>query len=168
MVGIAASLKKIGRGFTRLIQLAALLAAAIMVSSLILGVVYRYVLQDSLAWSDELALLSFTWLVFLTAALAVEDNTHVRIELIEKVLPAHVTWLLEGAIWIAIALTGVYMVWTGSQFIEFTIGQTSPAVGYPIWMRNVALPVSGALIAIYALANLRRFETFDRSQRDSE
>lgn len=140
--------------------------ATVMVASLLLGVVYRYVLQDSLSWTDEVALLSFTWVVFLTAVLAVRDDSHVRIDLIHKFLSRQINWLLNQLIWIAIALTGAYMAWTGFNLIEFTIGQTSPAIGYPIWFRNVSLPLCGVLIIVYALANLRRFGEFQPDSQD--
>lgn len=140
---------------TRLIQALAILATVAMAGSLLLGIVYRYILQDSLAWSDEVALLCFTWMVFLTAALAVRDNSHVRVEVLDNILPAGLNWFLNQLIWIAIALTGAYMVWMGTEFVSFTFGQTSAAIRYPTWLRDTSLPVSGALIILYALANLR-------------
>lgn len=158
---------KIEIWLTRVVQAAAVLAAMVMVASLLIGVVYRYILQNSLTWSNEVALLSFTWLVFLTAGLAVRDNSHVRVELIDKVLPEYINWLLNQLIWIAVALTGLYMLWTGFDFIAFTVGQTSPAIRYPIWLRDSALPVAAVLIIVYALLNLRRPGRFQQDKQDA-
>lgn len=140
----------------RLIQILVVGVACVMVISLLIGVVYRYILQDAASWSDEVALLAFTWLVFLTAALMVREDGHVRIEIIEKALPPTLGFLLTQTIWIAIVFTGLFMVRTGLNFIEFTAGQSSPAIRYPIWLRSSAFPVSGIFIAFYALRKLGR------------
>ncbi|MER1967511.1 TRAP transporter small permease [Castellaniella sp. GW247-6E4] len=141
---------------TRLIQVLAVAVTCIMVASLLIGVVYRYILQDSASWSDEVALLAFTWLVFLTAALMVREDGHVRIEIIGKVLSPALSFLLTQAIWLVIVFIGLFMVRTGLNFIDFTAGQTSPATRYPIWLRSSAFPVSGIFIAFYALRKLGR------------
>lgn len=166
MKNVAVVVRKIERCFTAAIKVAAITFAAVMVASLLLGVVYRYLLQDSLSWSGEVALLCFTWLVFLTAVLAVKDDSHVRIDLLHKLLPGQVSWILNQLIWLVISLTGAYMVWTGWNLIGFTLGQTSPAIGYPIWMRNVSLPLAGGLIFFYSLGNVRGFRGFQPDAQD--
>lgn len=136
-----------------------LLAAVVMIGSLLLGVFFRYVVQSSLSWSEEVAILGFTWVVLLTASLGVREDSHVRITLIDDILPAKPRWALAQLILLAIAAFGLVMVWTGYTFIEFTLGQVSPAVQYPSWLMNSAVPVSGALITVHALARLQRFSS---------
>lgn len=46
---------------------------------------------------------------------------------------------------------GLLMIWTGWNFAEFTAGQVSPAIRYPVWIKNAAVPASGFLISIHAL-----------------
>lgn len=147
-------LRRLERGLTAVVQALTVLSSVIMILSLLVGIFFRYVMQDSLTWSGEVAMLCFSWLIFLAAALMVRENGHVRMELIEKVLPARSYGLLNQFIWIVIALIGGYMAWTGFQFIQLTMGQSSPAIRYPIWMRDVSLPVGGILISLYALLNL--------------
>ncbi|MDN5842077.1 MAG: TRAP transporter small permease [Alcaligenaceae bacterium] len=149
-------LDQIDLWLTRLIQILAVAVTVVMVASLLTGVVYRYILQSSASWSGEVALLAFTWMVFLTAALMVRDEGHVRIDIIEKVLSPALNFLLSQIIWVAIVFTGLFMVWTGLNFIDFTTGQHSPAIRYPIWLRSSAFPVSGVFIAFYALRKLSR------------
>lgn len=149
---------------TRTVQASAILASTVMVLSMIVGVFFRYVMQNSLSWTDEIALLCFSWTVFLTAALAVRDNSHVRVEVIDGILSLQVKWLLNQAIWIAIALVGAYMVWTGLDFVDLNYGDTSPALRYPVWIRDVSLPVSGVLIIIFALGNLQAMKQFEQHQ----
>jgi len=142
----------------RLVQAVAaltVLGGAVIVASLITGVFFRYVVQSALSWTDEVAMFCFSWTVLLAAALLVHESGHVRVELIEACLPPPALRLLRALIQVLILVTGAYMVWTGWDFMQMTVGQTAPATRYPIWVRNLALPVAGALIVVFSLLNLR-------------
>jgi TRAP-type C4-dicarboxylate transport system permease small subunit len=154
MKPVITCLRQLDHMLTVLIQVLSVLTAFVMLSSLILGVFYRYVLNDALTWTEEVAMLCFSWSIFLTAALMVRENGHVRVELIEAMLPARLRWLLNKLIWVLIALVGAYMAWTGYQFIFLTMGQSSPAIRYPVWIRDISFSVGGVLIAFYALVQL--------------
>ncbi|KAA0890910.1 TRAP transporter small permease [Pusillimonas sp. ANT_WB101] len=147
-------LRRLERVLTAVVQTLTVLSAVVMILSLLVGVFFRYVMQDSLTWSEEVAMLCFSWLIFLAAALMVRENGHVRMELIEPAMSAKAYGLLNQFIWILIAMIGGYMAWTGFQFIQLTMGQSSPAIRYPIWMRDISLPIGGILITFYALLNL--------------
>lgn len=147
------------RGLVRLTEILTVTGGAVIVGSLILGVFFRYVLQNSLTWSDEVAMFCFSWIVLLAAALLVRESGHVRVELIENYLPPGAIGALRIGIEFLILLTGIYMVWTGWGFMMMTVGQFSPAIRYPIWLRNLAVPVSGALICLFAILNLARHRT---------
>ena len=149
-------LDKVGRGLAFGSQVAGAVVALIMIVSLLLGVFYRYVLDDSLVWSNEIASLGFTWTIFLFASALVRDHAHVRVTLLIDALPSLVTELIERSIVLLIFGFGLLMVWTGWDFAAFTAGQVSPAVRYPAWVENAAIPVCGALISFHALVLLLR------------
>lgn len=132
------------------------LGGTVIVTVLVLGVFYRYVLHNALSWTDEVAMLSFSWTVLLAAALLVQESGHVRVELIESALPEWGLAILRRLIQLLVLATGAYMVWTGWDFMMMTVGQTAPATRYPIWVRNLALPVSGVLIVFFSLLQLSR------------
>ncbi|MCS4504244.1 hypothetical protein KBTX_00468 [wastewater metagenome] len=130
--------------------------ALVMIGSLLLGVFYRYVLGDSLVWSGEVALLAFTWTVFLFASALVRDMAHVRVTLLVESLPGPASEVLERLIVLLVLTFGLIMLWTGWNFALFTANQVSPAMRYPLWLRNAAMPVGGALIAFHAAVLLLR------------
>ncbi|NWO08830.1 TRAP transporter small permease [Chromohalobacter salexigens] len=132
------------------------IAALIMILTLLLGVFYRYVLQDSLSWSDEVALLAASWTVFLFASVLVRHFEHVRVTLLLSLLPDRLSGVLERLNVLLVLLFGVAMIWTGYGFMEFTASQVSPAIRYPLWVKNAALPVSGLLISFHAVVLLIR------------
>ena len=51
------------------------------------GVFFRYVLNDSLSWSEELAKYAMLWLVFLGAPIALRLGVHPNIEIIISRFP---------------------------------------------------------------------------------
>ena len=130
--------------------------AVVMVVTLLLGVFYRYALQSSLAWSDEVALLAFTWTVFLFTSVLVRGYGHVRVTFLLGLLPGPLVEVIERLNVLIVLVFAVIMVWVGYGFAEFTASQVSPAIRYPLWLRNAALPVSGALIVVHALVILLR------------
>lgn len=149
-------LDKFGLGLAFGSQVIGAVTALVMIISLLLGVFYRYVLGDALVWSDEVAALAFTWTVFLFASALVRTGGHVRVTLLVDALPPLLGELVERGILVLVLALGLVMLWTGWNFAEFTSGQVSPAVRYPIWLESAAVPVGGALIGIHALILLAR------------
>ncbi len=146
-------MSRLSQALQRTLRGAVLIATVVMVSSMLVGIFYRYVLNNSLAWSDEVALLSFAWVVFLSGALTVQERGHVRIELFNEALPARLAHVIEVLIWLLVVFVGIYMVYTGIEYLQLTQGQKSSAMRYPVWLRNITLPLSGALIVIYGLGH---------------
>lgn len=149
-------LDKFGQGLAFGSQAVGVVTALVMIGSLLLGVFYRYVLGDALVWSDEVAALAFTWTVFLYASALVRSGGHVRVTLLVNALPPLLGELVERGIMLLVIGFGLVMLWTGWNFAEFTAGQVSPAIRYPVWIKNAAVPVGGALISIHALIVLVR------------
>ncbi|MEM6617288.1 MAG: TRAP transporter small permease [Pseudomonadota bacterium] len=62
-----------------------------MTAVVVVGVFFRYVLNNSLPWAEEFAILSAIWVAFLVAPHAYRTGGHVAIELIISALPNAVT-----------------------------------------------------------------------------
>jgi len=128
--------------------------ALIMTLSLLLGVFYRYVLNASLTWTDEVALLAFSWTIFLFASVLARGFAHVRVTLVLSMLPAAARFMLERLNLLLVAAFGALMLWAGWNFTGFTAQQVSPALRYPLWLQGSAIPVSGALILFHSIVLL--------------
>ncbi|MHA7925148.1 MAG: TRAP transporter small permease [Marinobacter sp.] len=156
-------LDKFGQGLAFGSQAVGAVTALVMIGSLLLGVFYRYVLGDALVWSDEVAALAFTWTVFLFASALVRSGGHVRVTLLVNALPPLLGEFVERGIMVLIIGFGLVMFWNGWNFAEFTAGQVSPAIRYPVWIKNAAVPVGGVLISIHALILLIRPQPIHKS-----
>ena len=75
----------------------------------------RYVLNDSLAWTEEIARYGLMWVVFIGAAIVVRKNTHIAVEvLLQFASPAMARVLLAAvdAIKLGFFILLAYFSWT--------------------------------------------------------
>lgn len=115
------------------------------------AVIARYVLNDSLTWSEELTRYMFIWIVYLGAAVAVRQRAHIAIDLFtgrisprgERLLTA-----LERLTTIAFALlVGI----PGLAFVRIGMSNLSPALEIPMGLVYAAPVVGCVLIIVYVL-----------------
>ena len=111
-------------------------------------VVFRYVLNNSLPWPEEVARLGFVWVVFLGMAMAVHRDAHLRIDQIDKV-----TERLGPAFPVAMRVIFVTFACAalahhGYQLVERSMGFT-PALRLPIGWLYAAVPTGAVLSLIF-------------------
>ncbi len=128
--------------------------AAVMIVSLVLQIIFRYLVGSSLVWSEELALFMFTWIILLTGSLGVREGFHVRLVLITNILPPVAKKAVEVITHLIAGSFGALVLFSGYRYLDSTLGQVSAAVRYPIEALHAAAPVCGALIILHTLANL--------------
>lgn len=125
----------------------ALLVAILVVMGL--GVFFRYVLNDSLTWTEEVSRYGLVYITYLGCAVGIRRRTHIRIDVIERILPAR----LGPAVRVLVDLvTAVFLAWMAVlsyEIIGVLWASRSAAVQIP--MRYVYL----ALLLGFALSLLR-------------
>jgi len=129
-------------------------ALIVMMAAIVLQVVMRYVLGNTLSWTEELAILMFAWLTLGGIALGVHEGFHVRLDLLIGYLPGPARLAFERAIGLLTTVFGGYIAWSGERFFDFTRGSVSAAIGYPIELLHGLAPVAGALICLFAINGL--------------
>ena len=129
------------------------LLAAVMLVTLVLQIILRYVFDKPLSWSEELAITCFSWCMLLAIALGVRDSIHVRMDLLIDRCPATLRWWLEKWISLTIAAIGLFLAYAGVNYVLDTAssGTSSAAMGYPLTYLYASAPVCGLLIAVFAL-----------------
>jgi len=141
--------------FVATVLRASLVAAmAVMLFCISFQVLMRYVFGNSPTWSEELALLMFSWATLGGLALGVYEGYHVRLDILINALPANGARLLEATIGAATAVFGAYLAWSGQRFVDVTSGSVSAAIGYPIEILHILAPICGALICLFATWHL--------------
>ena len=126
----------------------------VMLAVLVVQVAARYLFGVALSWSEELALLLFTWVVLLMGSVGVREDFHVRLTVVADVLGSAARLWLARLIHLGVLVFGVMLALGGYSYVAETLGQTSAAIAYPIEVLHVAAPVCGALVALHALSRL--------------
>ena len=58
-----------------------------MVTIIFIQVIARYIVHNSLTWSEEIGRYTFVWITFFGTALAVKERSHVALDILIKKLP---------------------------------------------------------------------------------
>jgi TRAP-type C4-dicarboxylate transport system permease small subunit len=129
-----------------------LLSAMVVVQGL--GVIFRFVLHNSLSWSDELAAYLFVWLTCLGAAAGVKLRVHPEVKALADRLPGSTQPALadftDGAV---LALGAIFLVYGGDMLLMMG---TETATSLPISMTYpyLSIPVGGALLILHSVVRI--------------
>ena len=132
------------------------IALLVLLSCCILQVFTRYVLNDSLTWTEELARFSFMYVSFLGAALCVDAGTHARITVLVDFVPKAVRTLFEYIGYVIIIICAFVMITQGFDLLATVGVQKSPMLKIPMSIFYAACPISAVFMAIYALLKILR------------
>jgi TRAP-type C4-dicarboxylate transport system permease small subunit len=129
--------------------------AAILVVSLavvvFLQVFNRYVLKSPLAWSEDLAMLLFQWVVFLGAAIGVKRMRHFGIELVVRNLPEKIRGVIEYTIPVFVGIVALIMITEGLELLSFNRARIYSSMNLSYTLAYLPIPVSGCLMIIYLI-----------------
>lgn len=134
---------------------------AVMALIAFANVIVRYCTTFSLAWTEEITINFFVWVVLLGTACAFRDNTNLGMSILYSTLPR--TWRVL-CYWLGILLcVGFFggLCWTGTLEVidEIELESQSESLGIPVWWYTIATPVLSLLIifrmAQRALKDLR-------------
>jgi len=129
--------------------LAGLFATTMIV--VLLQVVSRYLLDNSLTWTEELSRYLFAWIIFLGAALGLRDQSHIKVDFFVAHFPRHLQRVVDNINFVLIAIFLVTAVIFGFQWVGETADTRSPALSLPVnWVLYGALPC-GALVGVLYL-----------------
>lgn len=120
-------------------------------------VVSRYFLQDPSSWTEELARFALIWAGLLGAVYAYRTRAHVGIDILAgKLSPSGRRKLDVISALSVIAFSIPVIVIGGSNLVMLTaeLEQTSAALGVSVSWVYAVIPLSGALLTLYAIYNL--------------
>ncbi|MEA2116387.1 MAG: TRAP transporter small permease [Thermodesulfobacteriota bacterium] len=112
----------------------------------------RYILNSSLFWSEELARYMLVWLSFLGATVAYYRNLHPGVDALTTRISAAKQRISQLLVHITAMGLALIMVISGTQFAWFVRLQISPALSIHKWIILIVIPLSGAVLFVYALA----------------
>ncbi len=128
-------MQKIRKGFEKFQQFNTLLVSVVLL--LMVGVVFlqtfcRFVIFQSLSWSEELSRYLFVVIIVLGMNLAISKHLFVRIEIIDNYLKGKAKMVMNVVRQLIMMFTNMIFVYSAYKLIIVGGYQTSPAMGMPM------------------------------------
>ena len=122
---------------------------AALVLMVLSGVMARYLLNYSLAWSDELAGVLFAWMTLMGSVAALRRKTHMTVTYFLKFFHGGKRLLAGFYILSAVSLFLLFMIAEGYELTRLTFDDYSPVLRLPVGLTYLSLPVAGSLMLAY-------------------
>ncbi|QYK42781.1 MAG: TRAP transporter small permease [Paracoccaceae bacterium] len=119
-------------------------------------VFFRYVLNDSLIWSEPAAVILMGWFIFLGAAVGIREGYHLSFDVLLYVLPRRVVLVLHTVSDIVVLGFGFGMFWYGGQLMVSAYGVTLPSLGVTGAIDFLPLVMGGVLMMIFSAERIVR------------
>ncbi len=132
--------------------LAGLLVGGIVVVNLA-QVVWRYVIDDPLEWSEEVMRYTMAWVMFIGSSAAIFRGEHMAAGLLDSLENPRLKTLLHYVILLAMLIFAGILAFFGTRY-GLDTGQVSPASGIPMEVAYLSVGVGGILMCIKILCLL--------------
>jgi TRAP-type C4-dicarboxylate transport system permease small subunit len=143
------------RGLVRLVEWWSVALLVLMVGIVVVGVIFRYVLDASLAWYDEFASYLMVWLSFYGAVVVSFQRRHISFEtLVESLGPKgrRAASILAELLVLAFQAILAYWGWVALDAMAFDTAVSLTWIRMT-WVYSV-LPITGALMLLISALQL--------------
>lgn len=123
----------------------------VMVVAVFLQVMFRFFMDQPLAWTEELARYLLVWLTFLGSAYAMSIKAHIGTEYIQKFLSPLVNKVVLSLAALLSILFFLVMIYQGYLLSIRSMTQTSPSLLLPMGYVYMVIPISGVLLIMNVL-----------------
>ena len=148
---------KVKNTIDKILEWTLVVSMSLLVIDVLWQVFSRFILQDPSSFTEELARFLLIWVGLLGAAYAAGKRMHLAVDLLPNKLEGKRKAYLDIFIYsIVIIFSVAVMIYGGSRLVAITLylGQTAAALQMPLGYVYLILPISGFLIAFYAVLHL--------------
>lgn len=125
--------------------LGSLFAALVVLGLTQIGL--RNLADTSLAWADPAMRAMVLWIAMLAASLAARDLKHIRIDLLDRLVPAPAAAVIRRVVLFATAVVCLAMVAASAQMMAYEYQfQTNAFANVPSWVVQLIIPIGFALM----------------------
>lgn len=139
---------QVKRSLDLVVDMAVRILLALLALTVFVAVVTRYLFNFPLAWSEEVSRYSFIWLSFLGAEVCLRARAHLGVDLLVKALPTSLQHFLETGGRLLMGVMIVVLLIAGIKITPVTYEQQSPALGIPMSVVYLAVPVGATLMLL--------------------
>lgn len=149
---------KISDWLDTITKIAMTLSILLMTIVLAVQIFLRYFLQSGIIWSDELARFLMVALVYLGAASAIRDDSHITVSVFEDWIPSLKKWLgpIQKTVMV---IYSVFIIKIGIDTLKVVVNQNSANLGVSMAWAYMIIPLSGILIIIHIMSKIFKRKT---------
>jgi TRAP-type C4-dicarboxylate transport system permease small subunit len=144
---------------------------AIFLIFLVIGVVgglqvfNRFVLNQSISWSEEMQIYGHIWLIFLTIPVAYNRGSHIGMNILTSkfsIKTQEILSLVTDFMWLGLAGAVVYYA---TVIMKVAKNQTSPGLGLRMDFMYLSLVIGGAYLGLLALRKIFHYVSQSATER---
>lgn len=133
-----------------------------------LQVIFRYVLNNSLSWSEEFSRYLFVVSVFLGSAVGLLHRKHVSVDLVERIFPDKIKHYYILLLDIFVGIFALFLGYVGLQMAMKSMTQLSSAMQIPLGYVYLAIPLGCSLMFINIVRRaVLDFKSAKQKQKES-
>lgn len=156
----ADAMDSVDRGLRRV----SLVLLGLLVGVVVLNVIMRYVFSESLLWANELSRYLMVWFALLMTAALVNSDDHLNVGIVYDRFSKTTQYRIQIAMMVLYIALGQVWVEFGTQYtLSAGMNATMPALGFQMLWVYLVIPISGALVVLFALARLVRLVVLDET-----
>ncbi len=129
-------------GINKCLKWAIIVAMFVMLFIIFIQVIFRYVFQHSLTFSEELARYLFVYIVFFGTAVVARENGHIVVGVVTQRLKGKIAKYTKIAAYTSIMVFVTILFYHGVRIVALTSYQLSPALRIPMSYIYLAIPVA--------------------------
>lgn len=143
------ALKMLLDGLCRVVMLAVIILIVVIVASISAQVFWRYVLNNSLIWPEEVSRYAFLWASCLGMSVGVRRGDLIAIDVLWAGRPKRVRLIVSIVTRLLVAPLLFVFVWEGGILMDVVAGQRTASTQMPVSWVYLALPISSVFALLF-------------------
>ena len=123
------------------------------------SVIWRYILNDAPAWSEQVALLLVINVAMFGAAAGVRDEGHIGMESLVGLLPEKFQYWIGNIVGLFSIIFGASLIWGCSMMAMAVWTNAIPTLGISEAWRYIPCVIAGVLIILFSIEHLIAMST---------
>lgn len=159
-------MNKLAQATERFVKAFTAVFLVLMVLATFAQVLFRYVFDYSLAWTEEIGRYLFVWISLFGVSLGYRAAEHSGYESVVAKLPPSARRWARVAIDLLIATFAIVVAVTSTDLIKSGFGQLTSATQFPIAYVYLAFPLSVVPTIIFVVDSLVRHDAEDAGEKE--
>lgn len=144
-------LKGLNDRVDRVLTVVCAVLLTVMVATIFVQVLARYVFLASTPWSEEIAVYCFIWVVFLGTSLGVRDHAHLVADLLPDTMGPFWDKALVAFNDGMVTIAALIFLGYGLDYAILGLTRLSFSMGFPMFYIYVSLPITGAVMLLFLI-----------------